>query len=365
MSEIYSDTIFAPCGRGNSSLNCMRLYESSMVGAIPIVVGSKEEIKDTFVFEENPPWLFFNSWEEAESQCRKLLLDKEKLQEIQDNVLFWWKNRISKVRDSVDYVFDSKKLGGFPSVNCISITQSFDRRKLMYDNFKKYGITNYKTHIYEKYDDSKHKVEHETLELHPSGRGPVTSHLKTIKKWYETTDEPYTIIFEDDIDFSTLKYWTFNWKEFFDRLPNDWEIVQLCIVREKMFEFSFDDTKFKLRDRCFDDWSGCAYLISRKHAKNLVDNHLPNDVFYLEYKGMDRIARANQFYANSWLLPQIENIVYTNFCGGVYCFPLFCENVKFSSTWSYASYVNLISNYEVMKWWMGEGKKYEIDQLFQ
>lgn len=365
MSEIYADTIFAPCGRGNSSLNCMRLYESSMVGAIPIVVGSNEDIEDTFAFEENPPWLFFNSWQEAESECRKLLLNKDKLQEIQDNILFWWHNRILKVKQKVDCILDSNKLEGFPSVNCISITPSFDRRKLMYENFKKYGIKNYKTHIYERYDDSKHKVEHETLILDPSGRGPVTSHLKTIKKWYEDTDEPYTIIFEDDIDFCTLKYWSFNWKEFFDRLPEDWNIIQLCLVREKMFEFYFDDTKFKLRHRCFDDWSGCAYLISRNHAKTLVDNYFPNDIFYLEYKGMDRMARANQLYAYSWLLPQIENIIYTNFCGGVYCFPLFCENVNFSSTWTYASYVNLTSNYEVMKWWKEEGKNHNIEKLFQ
>jgi len=366
MSKIYSDTIFAPCGRGNSSLNCMRLYESSMVGAIPIVVGSKEEIKDTFVFEENPPWLFFDSWQDAENKCQELLNDKIELQKIQDNVLYWWNNRLSRVKQKVNDFFDFYKLKDFPSVNCISITQSFDRRKIMYDNFKKYGIKKYTTHIYEKYDDSKHTIEHETLELNPPGRGPVTSHLKTIKSWYENTKEPYTIIFEDDIDFTTLKYWKFTWNEFFQRLPDDWNIVQLCIVRDEMYHFRFDDTVFKLRDRCFDDWSGCAYLISREHAKNLVENYIPEDIFYLEYKGRDRMARANQVHAYSWLLPQIENIIYTNFFGGVYCFPLFCENIDFDRTWiSAPSYINIKSNMEINHWWSSQGRKYEIDQLFQ
>lgn len=367
LKEIYLNSIFVPCGRGYSSLYVMRIYEACIHGAIPIVVGSEEEIKETFCFEENPPWLFFDSWKNAATECEKLLTDIDKLQELQDNILYWWKNRIGSIRDNVYDVIINKKLKDFPSVNCISITPCFERRKLMYENFKKYGIKNYKTHIYERYDDSKHKVEHETLELDPSGRGPVTSHLKTIKSWYENTNEPYTIIFEDDIDFSTLKFWTFNWKDFFDRIPKNWKIVQLCLVREKMFNFYFEDTGFKLRDRCFDDWSGCAYLISREHAKKLVENYLPEDTFYLEYKGSDRLDRSTETYAYSWLLPQIENLIYTNFdSGGVYCFPLFCENVKFSSTWNTSvSYVNLDSNNKVMKWWSEEGKNYSVNQLFQ
>jgi GR25 family glycosyltransferase involved in LPS biosynthesis len=376
MSEVYLDTIFAPCGRGDSSLNSMRLYESSMAGAIPIVVGSKEEIEDTFTFEENPPWLFFNSWKEAEFVCRKLLLDNNKLQEIQDNILFWWQTRISKVKDSVGCVFESKKLEGFPSVNCISIVQSFDRRKLMYDNFKKYGITNYKTHIYERYNDSrdKHKIVSELLDLEHNGCGPITSHLKTIKTWYESTDEPYTIIFEDDVDLSSVKYWNFNWLDFFNRLPDDWKLVQLCLVRYNMDIFTFEDTKFKFRHRCFDDWSGCAYLISREHAKNLIENHIDEDTFYLKYKGLDyeiRESEPNSFY---FLLPQVENVIYSQFyknsngdISGIYTFPLFCEDIKFDSVHREdvtITEANFISHYEIIDWWKNQAKNYNVDDFF-
>ena len=44
MREIYRNSIFVPNGRGNHSLDCFRLYEASACGAIPVIVGEKDEI---------------------------------------------------------------------------------------------------------------------------------------------------------------------------------------------------------------------------------------------------------------------------------------------------------------------------------
>jgi GR25 family glycosyltransferase involved in LPS biosynthesis len=41
--------------------------------------------------------------------------------------------------------------------------------------------------------------------------GCVTSHLKAIKHWYETSDSPYAIIMEDDCNLDLVKYWNFTW----------------------------------------------------------------------------------------------------------------------------------------------------------
>jgi len=97
MCKIYSKSIFVPCGRGNSSLDCFRLYEASINGAIPVVVGSKEEIEYTFVYEENPPWIFAETWKDAVEKCEVLLQSRI------DNVLVldWWKNRIKKIKNKV------------------------------------------------------------------------------------------------------------------------------------------------------------------------------------------------------------------------------------------------------------------------
>jgi len=261
------------------------------------------------------------------------------------------------------------KLQNFPSVNFISIEQSEDRRKLLYENFEKYGITNITPHIYKKYDPSDHKIIEGEIPFNDAGRGPVTSHLKTIKEWYENTDEEYTIICEDDFCFDSIEYWNFTWKEFFDRLPEDWTCVQLCVVRQDMFYFFRPEVK--LRPRCYDDWSGCAYLIRREHAKNLVENYFVDDHIHLQYKGTDKHLRALELNAMYFLLPQIENLVYSVFdthpkYNKVYTFPLFLENVyTFESTWvlNNMNWLNKKSYDDIIEWWKTKGKDLSIDEL--
>jgi hypothetical protein len=101
MRNIYRDSIFVPNGRGYVNLNCFRLYEASLCGAIPIIVGSKNEIEPTFSQEENPPWLIFESWEEAQRECLELLKDMDNLNKLSEKNINWWRNRILKLRDLI------------------------------------------------------------------------------------------------------------------------------------------------------------------------------------------------------------------------------------------------------------------------
>ena len=80
----------------------------------------------------------------------------------------------------------------------------------------------------------------------------------------------------------SVKYWDFTWEEFFNSLPPQWECVQLCLLRE--YEYGLD-IKFKTRE--WSDWSGCAYLISRKYAQKLIDTYYYDDVFHLDSKCHD------------------------------------------------------------------------------
>ena len=581
MTDIYLNSIFVPSGRGNSSINCFRLYEASMSGAIPIVVGSKEELDMTFKYEENPPWIFSDSWNNAVEICKELLKDLDKLQEMQDNLLFWWNNRIGKIQEKVNEVLISKtlpikvvqvgtnkgyddlsrhlisnydslefalfvepnqlhlqdikncyqkfdnaiienvaiktvsdpneemtiyyhiddapdyqiastdlnhilkhrhlyhdegkiksftvpcltlhelfekyniieldwllldiegldaeillttdwkpykirriefeqlhlggyksaiynmfielgykqvkslheydwafekdnidfkdinqKLEDFPSINFISIEESEDRRKFLYRQFEEYGLTNITPHIYKRYNDDDHKIIEGPLKLHSSGRGPVTSHLKAIKEWYQNTDEPYTFFCEDDLSFESVRYWNFTWSEFFSRLPSDWSCIQLCLVREEMFLFSDYGSgpgEIRMRSRYYDDWSGCAYLISRRHAKNLIENYYPNDSIILEYKGIDIEARTEQQNSYYFILPQIENLIYSYFVKGdhghqIYSFPLFLENTNmFESTWSdrFDNNINELSYFQIQEWWKNTGKDMKLEQLIR
>jgi hypothetical protein len=258
-----------------------------------------------------------------------------------------------------------KKLKNFPSVNFISIEESQERRDVLYENFEKYGIQKVTPHIYKRYSDEDHKIIEGPL-VNIIGKGPVTSHLKAIKEWYESADEEYTIICEDDFSFDSVKYWNFTWQDFFNSLPQDWNLIQLCLVREDMFYFF--NPEVKLRPRCWCDLSCCAYLISRKHAENLIKNYYPDDYIHLEYKGTDKELREKEQNSYWFLIPHVENVIYSSFegvQGGIYTFPLFVENVSFNSTWSGATYnwLNVQSCNQILDWWKTKGQNKNLEDL--
>ena len=60
--------------------------------------------------------------------------------------------------------------------------------------------------------------------------GCVTSHLKAIKHWYETSDSPYAIIMEDDCSLDIVRYWNFTWNDAISKVPYDWDVIQLAII---------------------------------------------------------------------------------------------------------------------------------------
>jgi hypothetical protein len=101
MAELYRDSAFVPNGRGNVVLNCFRLYEASLCGALPVVVGAEDEIEREFRYEEDPPWVFARSWPEAVRECARLLGSPEELRARHEAVLLWWERRVHGVRSAL------------------------------------------------------------------------------------------------------------------------------------------------------------------------------------------------------------------------------------------------------------------------
>lgn len=102
--EYYMNSIFVPCGRGNQSLDCFRMYEASVSGAIPVIVGTNEEIQTTFRYENNPPWIFANTWEDAVDKCSTLLINTDELNDMQSKLNVWWNTRISSVKQKIQEI---------------------------------------------------------------------------------------------------------------------------------------------------------------------------------------------------------------------------------------------------------------------
>lgn len=107
MYQIYSKSIFVLNGRGNVSLDCFRLYEAIIAGSIPVVVGEIEEIKHVFNYNGSfPPFLIATTWENAVVECRELLKDEEKLVNILQTNIDWFKNKINDIQNKIQNIVE-------------------------------------------------------------------------------------------------------------------------------------------------------------------------------------------------------------------------------------------------------------------
>ncbi len=244
---------------------------------------------------------------------------------------------------------EMNNLKNFPPVYYVTLEESVDRQKLIESQFNKYGISpNAVTS--KRYSESNDVVTGKYIyQLTGPTQGCIVSHLKAIKKWYESNESDYAFFCEDDLSLKTVNYWNFTWEEFVERLPDDCECVQLMTIRG-----DFDGVYF--RNRKWDDWSETAYIMNRDYAKKLIDNYCDGETFHLELKGLD-------------IMPIGENILFTN-VGKVYTFPLFVENVEIPTTdvndveledGQKPNHVHA-SEY-VYDWWKENGKKVTIDEL--
>ena len=241
------------------------------------------------------------------------------------------------------------KLEGLPTIHYISLEESVDRRSNLENWFSQYNIDNYVPHLFKRFEEYNHQLTGPYVDLlAPHSKGPITSHFTFLKEWYESSSEDYIMVVEDDLSLEPVKYWNFTWKEFENNLPNDWQCVQLVVVRE----YDCEDFYFeKRRDR---DWCAAAFLIKREYAKILLDRYYSDDVFDLNIE-------------NSTDPPVIERLLFTN-STGVYSFPLFVEDCYATKTTllpeaaheplvNGQGYFHHSSHDYVINWWKNKGCK--------
>lgn len=180
------------------------------------------------------------------------------------------------------------KFENAPSIRLISLYESEDRRQIMREQFEKYGITNYHFFLSERYEKIKSNFR---VDYHfspskgnlpwnaESMHGSVITHLENMRQWYITTNEPYAIFMDDDLDFSTSEYWNFTLKEFIDHLPPEWEAVQLIRCQQPPGQFGPDaeDTQLKL---FWGRWWGAAFLMKRSYVRKVIERHIRGSLYY-------------------------------------------------------------------------------------
>ena len=103
MREIYNNSKLVLVGRGHVNLDCYRIYEAIICGAVPIVVGPKKEREHAFEFEGDfPPFIFADNWPSALQLCQNLTdSDIDKLR--RDNIN-WYINRVKYVMRKIDFI---------------------------------------------------------------------------------------------------------------------------------------------------------------------------------------------------------------------------------------------------------------------
>jgi len=193
------------------------------------------------------------------------------------------------------------KLKGLPPIYCINLDEKPDRWGYMEDQFKYWEIENYtRISAYDGRDDDLSDIlKGRYPDNMTSGEvGCVTSHLKAMKHWLETSDAPCVLMMEDDCDISTVKHWPFTWKDFYSKVPYDYDVVQLAIINPGAIHA-------RLHKRFVNDFSTACYMITRHHAEKLIRLHCREDKYKLDQGSKPRAVADDLIYnsGNTYAIP--------------------------------------------------------------
>ncbi len=205
------------------------------------------------------------------------------------------------------------KLKGLPPIYCINLDEKPDRWKFMEDQFKYWEIENYeRISAYDGRDDKDlgDILKGRYPDMMSSGEvGCVTSHLKAMKHWLETSDAPCALMMEDDCDISTVTHWGFSWKDFYAKIPYDYDVIQLAIINPA-------EVHLQLHKRFVNDFSTACYLITRHHAEKLLKFHVRGDKYKLDNGVKPR--------------PVADDLIYNS--GNTYSIPLLLYRIELGSS---------------------------------
>ena len=236
------------------------------------------------------------------------------------------------------------KLKGLPPIYCINLDGEPERWKSAENMFKEWEIENY-TRV-SAYDGREDDLSDILKGKYPDGMsssevGCTTSHLKAMKMFLET-DEPCAIMMEDDCDISTALHWGFTWKDFYSKIPYDYDVIQLAIINPAT-------VYAQLHRRFINDFSTACYLITRHHAQKLVNLHCRGDKYKLDQGSKPRAVA--------------DDLIYNS--GNTYSMPIFLYRLELGSS-IHPEHIDAIhkgNRESQFNWWMQEGVKYEIKDL--
>jgi len=205
------------------------------------------------------------------------------------------------------------KLQGFGPIYYLNLDGQPERREFMEDQFKYWEIENYeRISAYDGRDDDLSGILKGRYpeRMSPGEIGCVTSHLKAIRHWLDTSDSPYAVFMEDDCSLDLVRFWPFTWRDFYSRLPYDWDCVQISII-------CTGDIHVRLHKRFVNDFSTACYIMNRRYAEKLMHFHV---------KGPDKYKLDNGVKPR----PVADDLLYN--AGNTYAIPLLLYRTELGSS---------------------------------
>jgi len=236
------------------------------------------------------------------------------------------------------------KLQGIGPIYCINLDDQPERWNYMEEQFKYWEIKNYtRVSAYDgREDDLGDIIKGRYPDMMTSSEiGCTTSHLKAIKQFYES-GEPYAIMMEDDCNLDLVRFWNFTWRDFYCKLPYDWDVCQIAII-------CTGDIQIKVHKRFVNEFSTACYLITRHHAEKMLNLHVRGD----KYK-LDNGVRPR---------PVADDLLYNS--GNTYALPLLLYKIELGSS-IHPEHIDVFhkGNYEAQfNFWSQRGASMSIDEL--
>ena len=237
------------------------------------------------------------------------------------------------------------KLKGIGPIYCINLDGQPERWKFMQNQFKYWEIENY--HRISAYDGRESDLGEILKGRYPDNMTPgevgcTTSHLKALRHFVEETDEPYAIMMEDDCSLDLVRFWNFTWKDFYGRIPYDWDVVQISII-------CTGDIHIKIHKRFVNEFSTACYLITRHHAEKLLRLH----------------TRGNKYKLDNGVRPRpvADDLIYNS--GNTYSIPLLLYRTELGSS-IHPDHVDAFhkGNYDAQwHFWSNMGAQKTIEEL--
>tara|TARA_A100001201_G_C4083521_1_gene199728 strand:+ start:954 stop:1784 length:831 start_codon:yes stop_codon:yes gene_type:complete len=249
------------------------------------------------------------------------------------------------LKESLDKNKSAYKLNGFGPIYLINLDGQPERWDYMKEQFDYWELTDY--HRISAHDGREDDLSDILKGRYPehmsSGEvGCVTSHLKAIKHWYETSDSPYAVIMEDDCSLDTVRFWNFTWNDAISKVPYDWDVVQLAII-------CTGDVHVKIHKRFVNEFSTACYVITRHHAEKLMRLHCRGD----KYK-LDNGVRPR---------PVADDLLYNS--GNTYSIPFLLYKTELGSS----IHPDHVDNFHkgnhtaITNFWQSQGASFTIDEL--